>query len=298
MKDEIKNPIHCLDPSFDFSPVPDPSAFGTSPLMGGASRHLKYYSAPPLGGEETEGSYTEEAKTTLINQTNIMAKKKTIELNKIFKDYYIWEQVIPVLKGVDLDVKEWEFVSIMWHSGSGKSTLMNLIWFLDNPTSGEYIFEWKDVANLSTNKRAEIRGKKIWFIFQTYNLIPRKSAIEQVMLPLAYQWVDLKTRKERAQKALIKVWLEDKMHNKPNELSWWQQQRVAIARALVIDPAIILADEPTGALDSTTGDEVMNIITELHQEWKTIILITHEQNISDYAERSILVKDGLVVDKL
>ena len=224
--------------------------------------------------------------------------KKLLELNNIYKDYYIWEQTIPVLKGVNLHVKKWEFISIMGHSGSGKSTLMNLIWLLDTPTKWEYFFEEKDVAQLSSDQHSKIRGEKIWFIFQTYNLIPRKSALEQVMLPLAYQGIDLKIRKERAKQALIRVWLDDKIYNKPNELSGWQQQRVAIARALVIDPAIILADEPTWALDTTTGNEVMNIISELHKEWKTIVLITHEQNIADYAKRCILVKDWLVVDKL
>lgn len=240
----------------------------------------------------------EDLEGNLIIKNLIDMIKNILELNNIYKDYYIWEQVIPVLKGVDLHVEKWEFVSIMWHSGSWKSTLMNLVWLLDNPTSGQYLFEWKDVANLSSDQHSKIRGEKVWFIFQTYNLIPRKSAMEQVMLPLAYQGVDLKTRKERAKQALIKVWLEDKIYNKPNELSWWQQQRVAIARALVIDPAIILADEPTGALDTTTGNEVMDIISELHKDWKTIVLITHEQNIADYAERCILVKDGLVVNKL
>jgi putative ABC transport system ATP-binding protein len=224
--------------------------------------------------------------------------KKILKLNSVYKDYYIWEQVISVLKGIDLQVKEWEFVSIMWHSGSWKSTLMNIIGLLDNPTSGEYFFDWKNVADLDSDQHSIIRGKKIWFIFQTYNLIARKSAIEQVMLPLAYQWISKIEKNKRAKEALIKVWLKDKLYNKPNELSGWEQQRVAIARAIVINPAIILADEPTGALDTKTWDDVMNIITQLYKEWKTIMLITHEQNIAKYAKRNILVKDGLVVDQL
>lgn len=219
-----------------------------------------------------------------------------LELKDIRKSYFVWDQEIPVLKGINLSINEWEFVSIMWHSGSGKSTLMNMIGMLDTPTSGDYFFEWKNVAKLSDDEQSEIRGKKIWFIFQTYNLIPRKSAMEQVMLPLSYQWIKKSEREERAKKALIRVWLEDKLDSKPNELSWWQQQRIAIARALAINPAIILADEPTWALDTKTGDEVMWLITELWQEGKTVIVITHEQDIADYAKRHILVKDGNIVN--
>ena len=219
-----------------------------------------------------------------------------LELKDIRKSYFVWDQEIPVLKGINLSINEWEFVSIRWHSGSGKSTLMNMIGMLDTPTSGDYFFEWKNVAKLSDDEQSEIRGKKIWFIFQTYNLIPRKSAMEQVMLPLSYQWIKKSEREERAKKALIRVWLEDKLDSKPNELSWWQQQRIAIARALAINPAIILADEPTWALDTKTGDEVMWLITELWQEGKTVIVITHEQDIADYAKRHILVKDGNIVN--
>ncbi len=224
--------------------------------------------------------------------------KKLLKLNNVYKDYYIGEQVISVLKGIDLQINEWEFVSIMWHSGSWKSTLMNIIGLLDSPTSGEYFFDWKNVANLNSDQHSVIRGEKIWFIFQTYNLIARKSAMEQVMLPLAYQWISKIEREKRAKDALIKVWLEDKLYNKPNELSGWQQQRVAIARAIVINPTIILADEPTWALDTKTWEDVMDIITQLYKEWKTVILITHEQNIAEYAKRNILVKDWLIVNQL
>lgn len=221
-----------------------------------------------------------------------------IELKNICKSYFVWDQEIPVLKGINLEIAEKEFVSIMGHSGSGKSTLMNIIGMLDTPTSWDYFFDWKNVAKLDDDEQSEIRGKKIWFIFQTYNLIPRKSAMEQVMLPLSYQGIRKSEREERAKKALIRVWLEDKLNSKPNELSWWQQQRIAIARALAINPAIILADEPTWALDTKTGDEVMWLITELWQEGKTVIIITHEQEIANYAKRHILVKDGNIVNNL
>ncbi len=221
-----------------------------------------------------------------------------IELKNICKSYFVWDQEIPVLKGINLGIEKWEFVSIMGHSGSGKSTLMNMIWMLDTPTSWEYFIEWKDVSHLTDDEQSDIRGKKIGFIFQTYNLIPRKSALEQVMLPLAYQWVWKSEREERAKQALIRVWLKEKMNNKPNELSGWQQQRIAIARALVINPAIILADEPTWALDTKTWDEVMELITDLWKEWKTVIVITHEQEIADYAKRHILVKDWNIVNSL
>lgn len=186
----------------------------------------------------------------------------------------------------------------MGHSGSGKSTLMNIIWLLDSTSTWEYLFEWDNVAHLDSDQHATIRGEKIGFVFQTYNLIPRKSALEQVMLPLAYQWVPKKERIERATKALEKVGLWHRINNKPNELSWGEQQRVSIARALVINPAIILADEPTGALDSKTGNEIMDMITNLHKEGKTIILITHEKEIALYAKRNLYLRDGVFVEQI
>lgn len=220
-----------------------------------------------------------------------------LELKNIVKNYYLWaETIINVIKWVTLHVEAWEFVSIMWHSGSGKSTLMNIIWLLDTTTTGTYLFEWIDVSHLDSDQHAEIRGKKIGFVFQTYNLIPRKSALEQVMLPLAYQWVSKQERITRATQALQKVWLWHRLHNKPNEMSGWEQQRVSIARALVINPAIILADEPTGALDSKTWDEIMDMLTTLHNEWKTIVLITHEKEIALYAKRHLYLKDGLFIE--
>lgn len=232
---------------------------------------------------------------------NLISNEKMtslLQLKNIIKDYPLWIQTINVLKGIDMEVKKGDFVSIMWHSGSWKSTLMNIIGLLDSPTTWDYFFEWNNVANLNSDEHAAIRGQKIWFVFQTYNLIPRKSALEQVMLPLAYQWVSKSERIERATKALDKVWLWHRINNKPNELSWGEQQRVSIARALVIDPSIILADEPTGALDSKTWNEIMGMINNLHQEWKTIILITHEKEIAAYAKKNFYLRDWMFVDKI
>ena len=220
-----------------------------------------------------------------------------LELKNIIKNYYLWaDTTVNVIKGIHLYVEQWEFVSIMWHSGSWKSTLMNIIGLLDTVTTWTYLFDGLDVSDLSSDQHAEIRGQKIWFVFQTYNLIPRKSALEQVMLPLSYQWVPKKERKERAIQALEKVWLGHRINNKPNEMSGGEQQRVSIARALVINPSIILADEPTGALDSKTWYEIMDMLTTLHNEGKTIVLITHEKEIALYAKRHLYLKDGLFID--
>lgn len=210
-------------------------------------------------------------------------------INKIYE--IAWEQV-QVLKNVSVEIKQWEFVAIMWPSGSWKSTLMNIIWLLDTPTTGSYELDWRQIEDLSWDEQSRFRGQKVWFIFQWYNLIPRLSVLEQVMLPLSYQWIEAHQRKEMAIIALQKVWLIEKINNKPNELSWWQQQRVAIARAIVWNPAIILADEPTWALDSKTWVEVMNIIKWLNAEWKTVILITHDAHIAEFADRVVKVKDG------
>ncbi len=221
-----------------------------------------------------------------------------LQLKDIAKDYYLWINTINVLKGINLEIKKWDFVSIMWHSGSGKSTLMNIIWLLDSSTQWEYFFEWKNVANLNDDQQAKIRWEKIWFVFQTYNLIPRKSALEQVMLPLAYQWIPKAERIERAQKTLEKIWLWHRINNKPNELSGWEQQRVSIARALVINPSIILADEPTWALDTKRWEEIMEIISQVHKEGKTIVLITHEKDVASYAKTHLFLKDGEFINKI
>jgi len=218
-----------------------------------------------------------------------------IKLENITKNYVMWENVIKVLKWISLEINKWDFLSIMGTSWSWKSTLMNIIWMLDIATSWEYNFwdikiTWKKEDELSS-----IRWKNIWFIFQSYNLIPRISVIEQVMLPLVYARIPEKERKNRAIKALEKVWLADKQNNNPNELSWWQQQRVSVARALAVNPMMILADEPTWALDTKTSSEVMELLTELNNEWKTIVLITHEDEVDAYAKRHILIKDWLIV---
>ncbi len=217
-----------------------------------------------------------------------------IKLEWIKKDYVIGDNVIHILKGIDLEIKKWDFVSIMWPSGSWKSTLMNIIGMLDVASEGKYIFDGQEVSWKKEDALSKIRGKNIGFVFQSYNLIARMNVFKQVMLPLAYAGVPKATREKRAMEALKKVGLEDKIHNKPNELSGWQQQRVSIARALAIDPAIILADEPTGALDTQTWKEIMNLLVELNNEGKTIILITHEKDIDAYAKTHIYIKDGLI----
>lgn len=213
-----------------------------------------------------------------------------IELKNVKKSYVDWftEQV---LKWINLTIKDGDFLAIMWPSGSGKSTLMNIIWLLDMPDSGEYLLDGVKLENLSENDKADIRGREIWFIFQTFNLVPRLSVIHQVMMPLVYQWVDVKEREERAMKALEKVWIPEKANSLPNELSWWQQQRVAIARAIITNPDIILADEPTWSLDSKNWLEILGIFKKLNEDWNTIVLVTHDANIAKNAKRIIHIKD-------
>lgn len=218
-----------------------------------------------------------------------------ISLKNIKKEYKMWENIVEVLKWVDLLIEKGDFVSIMWPSWSGKSTLMNIIWMLDVATSGEYIFDNIMISGKKEDDLSSLRWGLIWFIFQSYNLISRMSVLKQVMLPLGYQWLPKKVREEKAREALRKVWLDDKRHNKPNELSGWQQQRVSIARALAVNPSMILADEPTWALDSKTGEEIMALLTKLNKEWTTIVLITHESNIDDYANKHIQIKDGVIL---
>lgn len=218
-----------------------------------------------------------------------------INLKNITKDYKMWENIVSVLKWIDLEIKSWDFISIMWPSWSWKSTLMNIIWMLDVATSWTYFFwdtkiSWKTEDDLS-----HVRWKNIGFIFQSYNLISRMSVLKQVMLPLWYAWIWKKERKKMATEALTKVWLADKINSNPNELSWGQQQRVSIARALAINPGLILADEPTWALDTKTGNEIMDLLTQLNKEWKTIVLITHEPHIDAYAKKHILITDWLIL---
>lgn len=192
-------------------------------------------------------------------------------------------------------MNEGEFVSIMGQSGSGKSTLMNIIGMLDNPSTGSYVFNGRDISGLTDDDQALIRRENIGFIFQSYNLLPRTSALNQVIMPLIYQGMGKKERTERALEALRKVGIADKINNMPNEMSGGQQQRVSIARALVTNPSIILADEPTGALDSKTGEEIMELLTKLNKEGKTVIVITHEPQIDAFAKRHILIRDGDIV---
>ncbi len=220
-----------------------------------------------------------------------------LELKNITKSYIVWKEEIQVLKWVTVTIHDGEFVAIMGPSGSGKSTLMNIIWLLDKPTLGKYFLDGKDTLWLSDNDEAEFRGKKIGFIFQWYNLIPRLSALEQVMLPLDYQWIPFKEKERRAKEALDRVWLGGKYASSPTELSWGQQQRVSIARAIVWRPSVILADEPTGALDSKTGQEVLDIFHSLNAEWRTIVLITHDVKIGTSANRMIRILDGEVVSE-
>ena len=218
-----------------------------------------------------------------------------LSLKNITKSYKAWDNVFTVLNWIDLEIQEWEYVAIMWPSGSWKSTLMNIIWMLDNSDSWEYYIDWQRVDNMRETKRSLIRRENIWFVFQNYSLIPRLNVLEQVKLPLLYQWVWNHEANQRAISAIKRVWLEWKERNMPNELSGWQKQRVAIARALVIKPKIILADEPTWALDSKTSQEVMNLFDELNAEGKTIIVITNEKESADRTKRLILVRDWKVI---
>lgn len=218
-----------------------------------------------------------------------------IQMHKITKAYQFGKEELVVVKWIDIDINKGEFVSIMGQSGSGKSTLMNIIGMLDNPSTGNYIFHGRDVSQLTDDDQALIRRENIGFIFQSYNLLPRTSALNQVIMPLIYQDIGKKERTERALAALKKVGLADKVNNLPNEMSGGQQQRVSIARALVTNPSIILADEPTGALDSKAWVEIMEFLTELNNEGKTVIVITHEHEVDAFAKRHILIRDGNIV---
>ena len=217
-----------------------------------------------------------------------------IHLDNIEKSYFMGMQAIPVLKGINLDIFKNEYVALMGPSGSGKSTLMNILGCLDSLTAGTYILNGKDVSKMADNDLAEVRNKEIGFVFQQFNLLPRLSASENVALPLIYAGIARKERMERAMEVLAKVGLADRSHHKPNELSGGQMQRVAIARALVNNPAIILADEPTGNLDSKTSVEVMDIFGKIQASGNTVVLVTHEEDIAAYAKRVVRLRDGLI----
>lgn len=217
-----------------------------------------------------------------------------IKLDDIRRDFPLGQEVVKVLKGISLEIKKGEYVALMGPSGSGKSTLMNLLGCLDTPTSGTYILNGNRVSDMSDDELAEIRNKEIGFVFQTFNLIPRQTALENVALPMIYAGITEKNRKIRAEEVLSDVGLADRMDHRPNQLSGGQRQRVAVGRALVNKPSIILADEPTGNLDSKTSLEIMNLFNEIHAQGNTVILVTHEEDIAENAHRIIRLMDGLV----
>ena len=220
--------------------------------------------------------------------------KAMIDIKGITRDFPLGSELVKVLKGIDLVIEKGEYVALMGPSGSGKSTLMNLLGCLDTPTAGRYVLNGKDVSQMSDDELAEIRNKEIGFVFQTFNLLPRTTALDNVALPMVYAGYKKPERNARATEVLTQVGLSDRMDHKPNQLSGGQRQRVAIARALVNKPSIILADEPTGNLDSKTSVEIMKLFNEIHANGNTVILVTHEEDIAAYAHRVIRLRDGII----
>ncbi|MSP66189.1 MAG: ABC transporter ATP-binding protein [Flavobacteriaceae bacterium] len=222
--------------------------------------------------------------------------ESVIHLRDITRDFKLGGQTVHVLKGIDLDIKRGEYVALMGPSGSGKSTLMNLLGCLDTPTSGTYVLADRDVSRMAEQELAEVRNQEIGFVFQTFNLIPRQTALDNVALPLVYAGIGKEERLERAAEVLRSVGLGDRMHHQPNQLSGGQRQRVAIARALVNKPSLILADEPTGNLDSTTSDEILKLFDEIHAAGNTLVVVTHEEEVARHAKRVIRLRDGIIAD--
>lgn len=217
-----------------------------------------------------------------------------IKIKDITRDFPLGNEIVHVLKGIDLEIFKGEYVALMGPSGSGKSTLMNILGCLDTPTSGTYILNGKDVSQMNDDELADIRNKEIGFVFQTFNLMPRTTALDNVALPMIYAGYSKNERNKRATEVLTQVGLSDRMDHKPNQLSGGQRQRVAVARALINKPSIILADEPTGNLDSKTSLEIMNLFNEIYANGNTVILVTHEEEIAAYAHRIIRLRDGMV----
>jgi|TARA_B110000027_G_scaffold11846_1_gene10752 putative ABC transport system ATP-binding protein len=217
-----------------------------------------------------------------------------IDIKAIRRDFPLGQEIVKVLKGIDLQIEKGEYVALMGPSGSGKSTLMNLLGCLDTPTAGSYLLSGQDVSNMSDDELAEIRNKEIGFVFQTFNLLPRTTALDNVALPMVYAGASKTQRTKRAQEVLTEVGLADRMDHRPNQLSGGQRQRVAVGRALVNKPSIILADEPTGNLDSKTSLEIMALFDAIHAQGNTVIVVTHEEEVAQHAHRVIRLRDGLV----
>jgi putative ABC transport system ATP-binding protein len=243
---------------------------------------------------ERISAFENKANSRTFGIRNMAQAETVIDIRKLVRNFKLGNETIKVLKSVDLLVQRGEYVALMGPSGSGKSTLMNILGCLDTPTEGEYYLNGREVAQLSDNELAEIRNKEIGFIFQTFNLLPRSTALDNVILPLIYAGLKKDEREKQAKRALDQVALSDRMMHRPNELSGGQRQRVAIARALVNNPSILLADEPTGNLDTKTSIEIMGLLHDIHKSGNTIIIVTHEEDIAQHAHRIIRLRDGVI----